>query len=210
MVTIWDESMSRKSFKSWSLMSDAVMLRKLAAQKMPPIWKVRLFLNAKAVGAMASFTESPLFTRSFQSRWNLLAPSMLNISCMSFSRWAPFRGFACTPSRWKLFIRSFWMWSRRGLTCAMLSPSTPKVMNLVLVRPLLPLASCWRSIWEYSARTSSKPSFWNGMRMLFSNSVLSVAMFTKDNSNLMLESKKFRKLHHSSKIAVLSSCWASW
>ena len=40
------------------------------------------------------------------------------------------------------------------------------------------------------------------MRMLFSNSVLSVAMFTKDNSNLMLESKKFRKLHHSSKMAV--------
>ena len=68
MVTIWDESMSRKSFKSWSLMSDAMMLRKLAAQKMPPIWKVRLFLKAKAVGAMASFTESPLFTRSFQSK----------------------------------------------------------------------------------------------------------------------------------------------
>ena len=68
MVTIWDESMSRKSFKSWSLMSDAVMLRKLAAQKMPPIWKVRLFLKAKAVGAMASFVESPLFTRSFQSK----------------------------------------------------------------------------------------------------------------------------------------------
>jgi len=68
MVTIWDESMSRKSFKSWSLMSDAVMLRKLAAQKIPPIWKVRLFLNAKAVGAMVSFTERPLFTRSFQSK----------------------------------------------------------------------------------------------------------------------------------------------
>ena len=34
MVTIWLESMSRKSFKSWSLMSDAVMLRKLAAQKL--------------------------------------------------------------------------------------------------------------------------------------------------------------------------------
>ena len=32
MVTIWDESISRKSFKSWSLMSEAVMLRKLAAQ----------------------------------------------------------------------------------------------------------------------------------------------------------------------------------
>ncbi len=40
------------------------------------------------------------------------------------------------------------MWSRRALTCAMLSPSTPKVMNLRLVRPLLPLASCWRSIWN--------------------------------------------------------------
>ena len=31
-VTIWLESISRKSFSSWSLMSDAVMLRKLAAQ----------------------------------------------------------------------------------------------------------------------------------------------------------------------------------
>lgn len=38
------------------------------AQKIPPIWKVRLFLKAKAVGAMASFAESPLFTRSFQSK----------------------------------------------------------------------------------------------------------------------------------------------
>ena len=68
MVTIWDESISRKSFKSWSLMSDAAMLKKLAAQKMPPIWNVREFLKAKAVGAMASFTERPLFTRSFQSK----------------------------------------------------------------------------------------------------------------------------------------------
>ena len=39
--------------------------------------------------------------------------------------------------------------------------------------------------------------------MLFSNSVLSVAMFTKDSSNLIELSKKFRKLHHSSKMAVL-------
>ena len=46
-------------------------------------------------------------------------------------------------------------------------------------------------------------------RMLFSNSVLSVAMFTKDSSNLMELSKKFRKLHHSSKMAVLSSCCAN-
>jgi len=35
---------------------------------MPPIWNVREFLKAKAVGAMASFTERPLFTRSFQSK----------------------------------------------------------------------------------------------------------------------------------------------
>ena len=41
------------------------MLRKLTAQKIPPIWKVRLFLNAKAVGAMASFTERPLFYEVF-------------------------------------------------------------------------------------------------------------------------------------------------
>ena len=34
--------------------------------------------------------------------------------------------------------------------------------------------------------------------------------FTKDSSNLMELSKKLRKEHHSSKMAVLSSCWASW
>ena len=37
MVTIWLESMSRKSFKSWSLRSEAVIFRKLTAPKMPPI-----------------------------------------------------------------------------------------------------------------------------------------------------------------------------
>ena len=37
MVTIWDESMSRKSFSNWSLRSEAVMFRKLTAPKMPPI-----------------------------------------------------------------------------------------------------------------------------------------------------------------------------
>ena len=41
------------------------------------------------------------------------------------------------------------------------------------------------------------------MRMLFSNSVLSVAMFTKDSSNLMELSKKLRNEHHSSKMASL-------
>ena len=57
---------------------------------------------------------------------------------------------------------------------------------------------------NYNLVPISKSNF-----MLFSNSVLSVAMFTKDSSNLMELSKKFRKLHHSSKIAVLSSCCAS-
>ena len=90
------------------------------------------------------------------------------------------------------------MWSRRALTCCILSPDTPKVRYLRLVSPLLPLDSCCRSIWEYSARTSSKPSFRNGMRMLFSNSVLSVAVFTKDSSKWMELSKKLRNEHHSS------------
>jgi len=35
-------------------------------------------------------------------------------------------------------------------------------------------------------------------------------MFMKDSSKWMELSKKLRKLHHSSKMAVLSYCWASW
>ena len=97
----------------------------------------------------------------------------------------------------------------------------PMVLTFFIVMFVLMMNIVWRYIDELVGKGLSAGiiielmtyfmanMFWNGIRMLFSNSVLSVAMFTKDNSNLMLESKKFRKLHHSSKIAVLSSCWAS-
>ena len=42
--------------------------------------------------------------------------------------------------------------------------------------------------------------------MDFSKSSESVAVFTKDSSKWMELSKKLRKEHHSSKMAVLSSC----
>ena len=49
-----------------------------------------------------------------------------------------------------------------------------------------------------------------GMRMLCSKLSASAAMLTKENSKCTELSKKLRKLHHSSKMAVLSSCNASW
>ena len=48
-----------------------------------------------------------------------------------------------------------------------------------------------------------------GLRMDFSKSAESVAVFTKDSSKWIELSKKLRKLHHSSKMAVLSSCCAN-
>ena len=58
MVTIWLDSIPRKSFSSWSLRSEAVIARKLMAPCIPPIWQVRV-LNAKALGAMKSFADRP-------------------------------------------------------------------------------------------------------------------------------------------------------
>mgnify|MGYP001696618896 CR=1 FL=1 len=43
------------------------------------------------------------------------------------------------------------------------------------------------------------------MRMLFSNSVLSVAMFTKDSSNLMELSKKLPEMSEDEQYALLAT-----
>ena len=159
---------------------------------------------------MKSLAERPDLGSSFQSNLNLDSPSMWNRSCMRRSRSQPFRTRAAAPRRRKLLRISFCKWSSRGLACRMDAASMPKVRYFVLVRPLLPWASCVFSIWLYSARMSSKPSFWGGMRMLRSKLSASAAMLTKENSKWTELSKKLRKLHHSSKMAVLSSCNASW
>ena len=135
---------------------------------------------------------------------------MWNMSCRSFSRSFPFSGLAATPSWRKLFSRSFWTCCSRGFACFILSASIPNVRYFVFVRPLLPWASCIRSIWLYSFRIALKPSFLGGIRMLFSKLSASVDIFMKDSSKWMELSKKLRKEHHSSNIAVLSSCCASW
>ena len=160
---------------------------------------------------MKSFTERPDPGSHFQSkRKRSWTSPMWNMSCMSFSRASPFRTSACTPSWRKLFRISFWTWARRGFACFTDSASIPKVRYFVLVRPLFPWESCIFSMSEYSDRTSSNPSFRNGMRMLFSKFSASVDMFMKESSKRTELSKKFKNPHHSSKIAVLSSCWASW
>ena len=54
-----------------------------------------------------SGVDPTVFIGGFGILVQIVATHLQKISCMSFSRWTPFRGFACTPSRWKLFSRSF-------------------------------------------------------------------------------------------------------
>ena len=210
MVTIWLESMSRMSASIRSLMSEAVMDKNDMAPYISPTWKVRRPLKAKAAGAMKSFTDSPDSTSHFHSKAKGSRSPMWNMECIRRRRSFPFSTVAVTPMRLKLLSRSVSTWSSRGLACRMDAASMPKVRYFALVRPLLPLASWLFSIWLYSARTLSNASPAGGMRTDFSKLSASVAMFMKDSSKWMELSKKLRKLHHSSKMAVLSSCWASW
>ena len=160
-------------------------------------------------GAMKSFAERPDSTSHFHSKKNRSLSPIWNMSCISFRRSLPFSTFVTTPNLRKLFRISVWIWISLGFACFMDSASMPKVRYLVLVRPLLPWASCVRNILLYSSRTSLNPSFFSGIRMLFSKSAASVLRFINDSSKFTELSKKFRKPHHSSKMAVLSSCWAS-
>ena len=210
MVTIWLESMSSISASIRSLMSDAVMDRKDSAPYILPTWKERRPVKAKAVGAMKSFTERPDSTSHFHSNWKGVLSPMWNMECIRRSRSLPLRTEAETPIRLKLFSRLVSTWISRGLACFMESASMPKVRYLALVRPLLPRESWPLSIWLYSTRTLSNWSLASGMRTERSKLSASVAMFMKDSSKRMELSKKLRKPHHSSKMAVLSSCWASW
>lgn len=52
-----------------------------------------------------------------------------------------------------------------GIGTARLGASMPKVMYLVLTRPLFPLESWFSSIPTYSRRMELKSSFWSGMSM---------------------------------------------
>ena len=106
IVTIWLESISRKSARTRSLRSEAVMERYDIAPYIFPIWNVRLPLNAKEVGAMKSFTDRPEDTSHFQSKWNLSSSPMWNISCIRCSLSLPFSTLADTPSLLKLLSRS--------------------------------------------------------------------------------------------------------
>ena len=180
------------------------------APKRFPIWKVLLPGNANAVGAMKSFTDSPDPVSQFHSNRNRSVSPMWNMSCMRRRRSFPLSAFAATPSCLKLFMRSFWTCCSLGFACFILSASIPNVRYLVFVSPLFPWESCILSIWLYSFRMALNSSFLGGIRMLFSKLSESVAIFMKESSKWIELSKKLRKLHHSSKMAVLSSCWASW
>ena len=63
----------------------------------------------------------------------------------------------------------------------MLSALIPKVRYLVLMRPLLPLASLFCSIVVYSSRILSKASLWGGMEMELAKVSSDAARFKKDS-----------------------------
>ena len=172
--------MARKSARQRSFRSDARMEKKLTSPCLLPIPKVCLSRKSKLDGTMKSLVESPEGESHFQSKrkgW----VSMWNISCMSFNRSRPSNGDADTPRRLKLFSRSISMRSSRGFAALKFSASMPKVMNLVFVRPLLPLTSWFCSIWAYSCRTSLKPSPLSGIRMLCSKASASAVRFRNES-----------------------------
>ena len=68
IVTISLDSISRKSFSSWSLRSEAVMERKLIAPYSDPIWNVFPPGKEKLLGAIKSFTDNPDAGSHFQSK----------------------------------------------------------------------------------------------------------------------------------------------
>ena len=68
IVTTWLDSIDRKSASSLSLKSDASIERKLMPPYKSPILKYLPVGNAKLLGAIKSFTESPEPVRYFQSK----------------------------------------------------------------------------------------------------------------------------------------------
>ena len=132
--------MARKSARQRSLRSEARMEKKLTAACFFPMPKLRFSRKSKLDGAMKSLVDRPEGGSHFQSNRKGAWVSMWNMSCMSFSRSRPSSGNAETPSFLKLFRMSISMRSSLGFAVLMFSASMLKVMNLVLVRPLLPLA----------------------------------------------------------------------
>ena len=145
MVTIWLESISRKSFRSWS----TEVRGRDGQEAHGPIQPAHLEAAAVFKGKHRGGQWRPSPTRPPLGEG---VPVKLKLfprrpcgrcGCISLSRSFPFRGFAVTPSRWKLLSRSFWNVFQPGAWPASYCPaSMPKVINLVLVKPLLPLASC--------------------------------------------------------------------
>ena len=68
IVTTWLDSIDRKSASSLSLMSDASIERKPMLPYRSPILKYLPVGNEKLLGAIKSFTESPVPIRYFQSK----------------------------------------------------------------------------------------------------------------------------------------------
>ena len=90
---------------------------------------------------MKSLTDRPEGASQSHEKRNGSWVSMWNIPCSRRRRSMPFRVWATTPRRLKLLRMSVSTRSRRGLAARSVSASTPKVRYLVLIRPLLPLAS---------------------------------------------------------------------
>ena len=150
--------MSRKSASIRSFSSGAKICKKLAQPMRLPTPKERPVRNSKELGAMKSLTERPDGASQSHEKRNGSCSSMCSIPCSSRSRSMPFMGSAATPRRLKLFRMSVSMRSSLGFAAFSPSASTPKVRYLVLMRPLLPRASWFWSIWVYSRRMLSKSS----------------------------------------------------
>ena len=174
-------SSSRKSANIRSVSSGARICRKLTAPKVLPIKKLRPLLKVKLSGAMKSLLDSPVFQIASQAKRNLPVPAGWNIRWRMDSRSYPSRAWALTPSTLKLARMSASIRSRRGFAAFRSSASMPKVMYLVLLRPLLPLASWPFNISEYSRRMALKSSSCSGMWMVRLYSSISTRWFKKDS-----------------------------
>ena len=106
IVTICVDSILRKSANILSLISDAVIAKKLMQPYIFPIRNTLPFLNSKLLGAMKSFTDKPLSTSQFQSNINFSLSPIWNCLCISSSLSVPFKVCADTPKRLKLLSKS--------------------------------------------------------------------------------------------------------
>ncbi len=159
-------------------------------------------LNASAVGAMASFTDRPLGTKVFPVEVELVGSIHVSIPCISRRRWAPFRGFACTPRPVEVVQQVILDVASRGLTCCHAFARTPKGQVFRLVRPLLPFGKLLPEHLGVLGSHIVKAVFLERDADAFSNSVLSVAVFTKRQLKVDRAVEKVEKEHHSSKSPV--------